>query len=241
MSDSARQLPPPPYMSFGIFKSTLDTLAESTVPTGPLDRRVLDGLSGADYGALISGLRFLGLVDDERKATQGYRALVHVSKDIEKFKSALLEIITTRYESITGSVDLKQGTISELEKAFKDAGVSAGQMLTKTIRFYVKALQDCGVAISPHITKARRPNGPKKSEIPRRKATPADSSAGEIRRDEAPTMPVGFERLPIPGVLGAFIQYPADLTEANCDLFEAMIGVLRTYVRGRVGGKEKKL
>ncbi len=46
---------PPPYMSFGILQSATETLATTTVPSGPLDRRVLDGLSGADYGALISG------------------------------------------------------------------------------------------------------------------------------------------------------------------------------------------
>ncbi|MGB7134400.1 MAG: hypothetical protein WBD46_03890, partial [Acidobacteriaceae bacterium] len=53
----------PPYVTWGVFKSTLDTLGESTVPSGPLDRRVLHWLSGADHGALMSALRFLGLTD----------------------------------------------------------------------------------------------------------------------------------------------------------------------------------
>jgi hypothetical protein len=143
-------------MSFGVFTSTIETFANSTVPTGPLDRRVLDGLSGADYGSLISGLRFLGLVDDDRRATEAYRKLVAAYKSgPSNYHSELIEL-TGRYDSIIGNVDVEHGTASELEKAFRDAGVSSGQMLTKTIRFYVKYLQEVGVSVSPHITKPKR-------------------------------------------------------------------------------------
>ena len=155
---------PPPYTSYGIFKTvTTETLAESVVPTGPLDRRVLDGLSGADYGSLMSALRFLGLVDEQRKATASYRDLVQAAKEPDKFKAKLLAILTERYKPITGSVDLAHGTITELEKAFRDAGVTPGQMLTKTVRFYVKALADAGISVSPHILKAKRTPSAKKN------------------------------------------------------------------------------
>src|SRR5438552_15291565 len=83
---------PPAYVSFGVFKSTIEQLAETTVPTGPLDRRILHWLSGADYGALMSGLKFLGLVDEQRQATAQYRKLVQSLKDQESFKAELLEI-----------------------------------------------------------------------------------------------------------------------------------------------------
>ena len=63
----------PPYMSFGVFKTAAETLSEITVPSSPLDRRVLHQLSGADHGSLMSGLRFLGYVDEERRATNVYR------------------------------------------------------------------------------------------------------------------------------------------------------------------------
>lgn len=231
---------PPPYMSFGVFKSTIEALAQSTVPTGPLDRRVLDGLSGADYGSLISGLRFLGFVDDERRATESYRQLVRAYKEgPSEFSGMLTDLVSPRYDSILGDVDTEQGTISELEKAFRDAGVSPGQMLTKTIRFYVKFLTEIGVTVSPHITKARKPASPRANGAPRKKTNKPEPPADQ-RHDETPATRDGFERLPIPGLAGAFVQYPTGLTEANCDLFDAMIGVLRTYVKGRTAGKEKK-
>lgn len=240
--------PPPPYVGFGVFQSTVETLSQSTVPSGPLDRRVLDQLSGADYGALISALRFLGLVDDQRKATQPYRDLVASwKKGSEHYKDALIKVIGDRYDSIIGTVDMETGTAAEVEKAFKDAGVPHGQMLTKTIRFYIKALSEMGVPVSHHITKPKRQtpsttrkNGGDKTR-PKSKSVKPEQVDEPIRPDvnSGPTAPAGFERLPIPGLAGAFIQYPSDLAEPHCALFEAMIGVLRTYVKGRVVRKEK--
>jgi len=229
-------------MSYGVFKTTIDTLAQSTVPTGPLDRRVLDYLSGADYGALMSGLRFLGLVDDSKKATKAYRELVQAAKDGgENFQTALSDIVFAAYLPITGNLDLDHGTISQLEKAFKDAGVAQGQMLTKTIRFYLKAITDCGVTISPYITKAKaqrtataKKNGNEKRSRLKKKAK-ADDHSDNVRE----SIPSGFERLPLPGMPDAFIQYPVDVTDAQCSLFEALIGVLRTHAKARTTRKEK--
>lgn len=229
---------PPPYMSFGILLSATETLATTVVPSGPIDRRVLDGLSGADYGALMSGLRFLGLVDEQRVATPQYRALVQAHKDGEaKFKPALWSVINAAYKPITGSINIEHGTIAQVEKAFKDTGVSQGQMLTKTIRFYVKALSYVGASVSVHITKAKssRPSAPKNGEPKPKKKAHSAATKRTITQEDAP--PTGTERLPIPGLPDAYIQYPATITEANCDLFDAMITVLRTYVKGR---KEKK-
>jgi hypothetical protein len=221
----------PPYMSYGVFRSAIDTLAESTVPTGPLDRRVLDNLSGADHGALISGLRFLGYVDDERRATESYRKLVSAAKEPAKFSELLLEALV-KYDPIIGGVSVEFGTAAELEKAFREYGVPQGQMLTKTIRFYIKALQEIGVQVSPHITKPkpRTPrNGVKKTGIT--KIFPSQSGTEYAA-------PKGFERMPVPGLPEAFIQYPLNVTEAHCDLFDAVVKVLRVLAKGRVAGRE---
>ena len=233
--------PPAPYASFGVFGATIEQLKQATVPSGPLDRHVLHGLSGADYGSLMSALRFFGFIDDERKATPAYRALVDVWNNPPQFKELLLKHITERYKPIIGSVNLESGTLNEVEKAFKEYGVSQGQMLTKTVRFLVKALTDCGVNVSPYIlkTKATRAPAPRNGVVKTRrpKHTPTDKFANRETGDQ---LPDGMERLPIPGLAEAYIQYPADLTDAHCDLFTAMIGVLRTYVKGRTGGKAGK-
>jgi hypothetical protein len=229
-----------PYMSPGIFKGTLEQLAESTVPTGPLDRRVLDWLSGADYGALMSGMRFLDLVDEQKRATPAFRNLVFSVSDPERYSAALRSILSEKYSPIIGDVDITSGTSTQLEKAFKDYGVPAGQMLSKTIRFYVKTLEDVGIQVSKHITKPKprpaRKNGEKAaSKTSDKKILHVTSHAVTI--DDKP--PKDFERMPIPGIGHAFIQYPVALTEREVTVFEAMVKALRTYAVANKPGQEE--
>jgi hypothetical protein len=223
----------PPYMTPGVFKTAIETLAEATVPSGPLDRRVLDKMSGADHGALMSGLTFLGYVDGERKATAEYRELIQAWKtDKPKYQALLFEALSVAYADIIGDVNIQTGTAAELEKAFKSAGVQMGQMLTKTIRFYVKALGECGIDVSPHIlmAKPRTPRSPKKPD--------KQPGTGPTHTPKEHIVPKGFERMTVPGLPDAFIQYPLSLTEAHCNLFTAMITTLRAFAKVQVGGKE---
>lgn len=229
----------PPYVTWGVFKSTMDTLAETTVPSGPLDRRVLHTLSGADHGALMSALRFLGLADSENRATPGYVELVELTKappNSEDFQDKFLALLDLKYKSILDRVDLERGTVSELEKAFREEmGVAQGQMMTKTIRFFVKAFVDGGgyEGMSPHITKpkpkARSAN--KASNNGKKASRTAKNNAEEITRLPAQDsgIPDGFDRMPIPGVPGAYIQYPVDITESQCNLLSSAVDFLKVY------------
>jgi len=220
-------------MSYGIFTKSIETLSETVVPSSAIDRRVLKDFSGTDFGALISGLRFLGLVDDQNKATANYKELVELWKDTPKFKERFLEILIDKYAPIIGKLNLKQGTATELEKAFKDYGVASGQMLTKTVRFFLKAISEAGVTPSPHMTAPK----PRALRAPSTITKKNDEKDKEDLRIEQ-TIPSGVERLPLPGVPNSFIQYPTNLTEAHCLILDAMVGVLRTSVKARTGEKE---
>jgi hypothetical protein len=226
-----------PYMSYGVFKSANQALAKATVPSGPLDRHVLDKLSGGDHAALMSGLSFLGYVDGERKATAAYRDLILASKDENrtKYQSLLFEALSIGYADIIGDVNIETGTLAELEKAFKAYGVPAGQMLTKSIRFYIKALTDCGAPVSPHITKPR-PRTPRTAGKKGSKGVAAGTA--RVQSNSEVTVPKGFDRMPLPGLPDAFIQFPLSLTEGQCDLFDSLVKLLRTFAKGRNGGKE---
>ena len=122
-----------------------------------------------------------------------YRALVEARKNGEsEYKGLLLSIVEPAYESIVHGVDIEGGSLPQLEKAFKDAGVTSGQMLIKSVRFYIKTMRECGKSVSPHITKPRRSTqkkanggGPKKT-------------IGEKKPPEAPShaMPPLTEKTP---------------------------------------------
>jgi hypothetical protein len=183
----------------------------------------------------MSGLAFLGYVDADRKATSEYRDLIQAWKDDQKkFRALLYEALAVKYIDIVGDVTIETGTAAELEKAFKAYGVPAGQMLTKTIRFYVKMLGECGVDVSPHILKAK-PRMPRSTKKPEKKDFGIPSTPGHLTKEHV--IPKGFERMTVPGLPDAFIQYPLSLTEAHCNLFTAMLTTLRAFAKVQVGGK----
>lgn len=236
----------PPYVTWGIFKGTMDALAETTLPSGPLDRRVLHTLSGADHGALMSALRFLGLVDSQNRATDKYSELIEWLKapaGPEQFQEKFTALLDEKYRPVLDRVDLERGTISELEKAFREEmEVSPGQMMTKTIRFFIKAYTENGFnMMSPHITRAKPKARNTTKKPPNGDKSPKRGPRTQRQDDnQTETTPRGFSRLPIPGMADAFIQYPNDLTEPQCGLLDAAVVLLRAYVKSQKGGGKKE-
>src|SRR6266508_3831966 len=214
-----------PSGTYGRVRSVVDKFAESITPTS-LSKQVLDGVSGGDFSALMTALKFLGLIDENQSVKAEFKELVEARKKGEdQYKAAMLKIVKAAYDPIVGKVDIAHGTLPELEKAFKESGVPQGQMLTKVTRFYVKALEDSGVKVSDYITKPR-PAGKKKSANGEKKTprTPKHQKDGDsVRRTQDTATPPEFERLPIPGIEGGYIQYPRKLTDADCTMYEAMI------------------
>jgi hypothetical protein len=181
---------------------------------------------------------------------QEYRdlvALIAANKN-EDFNEKMLQILDRGYKPILEKVGLEDGTISQLEQALKAEGVPQGQMLTKTVRFFVKAYSACGVRLSPYITKAKTPKAranatakPNGKEKPARPRTPKKTPRRKETGDTAPeVIPPDFSRLPIPGIADAFIQYPNGLTEPQCALLDAAIALLRAYVKSQKGGGKRE-
>lgn len=237
-----------PYGTYGTLKSTIERFKESTVPT-KLNRHVLHDVSGGAFSALISALRFFGLIDENQGVKDEFREVVEAArKGQTDYQDKMTQVVCDAYDPIVGAqFDLQAGTLPDLEKKFRDAGVPQGQMLTKAIRFYLKALEDAGVKVSEHITK-KRPRS-KKAKDPKAPKKPKSGGGGggggggstfETLPPNRDVVPQDFDRLPIPGISGAFIQYPTNLTEANCDLFDAMLLGLRTFAKSRAGTEGKK-
>ena len=112
-------------------------------------------------------------------------------------------------------------------------------MLMKSVRFYIRALTDCGIKLSPHITKPRRKASKAASnqKTPRRQQTPPAPPPSN-KDTKVDTIPEGFSRLPIPGLEDAFIQYPADLTQGHITLFKGGVEYLATFVKVREEGPQ---
>ena len=227
--------PGPPYGTYGTFDKFCEGLKDTAVPDH-IDRSMLSTLSGGDQTSLLAGLRFLGLIKgDDDKSTELFHRLIQArKKGKDEWKLSLGEVITSRYEPIIGEVNVETTTKAKIQECFRNGGVTAGQMVDKSIRFYLKVLEESGGTVSPHLKAlkgraARRTTG----GAPRRKSKsrrpmPLTPPPGLLAKPDRP--PDGFDRLPIPVLGGAHIQYPVGLTTAQCTLLEGAVALLRTSV-----------
>jgi hypothetical protein len=235
----------PPYVPFPTFKTFIDQISDTVVPT-KVDRHVLSGFSGTARRELIPALKYLGLIADDATTTHALKTLVEAKKTGKtEWQHALRERLDGSYKDILPQINLENGTIGEVTAAFKAVGCESG-VADKSIRFLLRALQDAGVVVSPHITKRRSGNGQaSKKPRPKKSVTPPEEAAKDTppkapplivhKNDGREPLPAGFERLPIPGRPGAYIQYPTDLEETDCQLFEASILTLRVFLKAKGG------
>ncbi len=233
MAQADEKKPLPPYIPW----KTILTLAQSWRIHLPqrIDRSVLGTFSGGAQGGIIAGLRYLGLIDAEGAPTPTLEAFVK-SEGPERQKIVARMVRQSYPFLFTTGFDLTKATPSMINEKFQTTGAT-GDTLSKILSFFTAMAKEGGIDLTPHLkTRQRRTTTAKRT--PKDQKAPKNNA--DIRtQDPADTVTPGMERLPIPGLVGAYIQYPSNLSDANCDLLEAMIGVLRTYAKSRVG-KEKK-
>jgi hypothetical protein len=178
--------PKPPYIPFKTFLGFLEKLKKHAVPT-VIDNSLTQNLSGGMRGALMSALRFLGLIDKNAVVDTSLKTLVAVY-GTEQWRKALASIVTKAYAPIIDSLDISSTTAKQLEEKFKNNGKLAGQMADKAIRFYIVALGESGVPSSPYLKVRRaRSNGShklSKKKGPSKKAIGREENGGVSRMQE---------------------------------------------------------
>jgi len=226
-----------PHVVFSTFKTAIEKLAESVVPTR-LDNEVLGGMSGSSRVALLPALKFLGLMNDDRTTTTRLHSLVEAKKaGDDQWRQELRKVVLVAYQDIVSGMDLERGTAGELDKRFRDAG-SEPSVAVKNARFFLHALKDAGVSVSPHMEKrmggARRPgNGTKKKTS---EGKPGKAGVKPLQKplggDElADEPPQGFANLPIVTKAGAFIRYPTPLSAEDYAAIRAAVDYLAVLAK----------
>ena len=240
----------PPYISVLQLKNFVKQLAETSVPI-KIDKGVIGSLSGSAQTALMSAIRFLGLVSDDGTTQKALRDLVDAYKAGEgSWKQGLLSRLNAAYKDVVVNVDIENGTWKTLEKAFIDAGVREGQMSEKSTRFYVAAMVEAGAKVSHYITKAKgRTTGSGTKATKRRENKPtlgkssagASGDSGDGDRGDEDYRPEGLinHYVPLPGrPSGSLIRCPTDVSEEEIALFEHSLAFLRLYAKHRAMQEE---
>jgi hypothetical protein len=162
----------PPYMSFPGMLSLLDRLQADGCPQ-LFDRSFFGNQSGALIAQVRGGLRFFGLMDDDKRPTDALRTLVTADPDTRK--ATLRAMAQERYpEAIRLGED--NGTQAQLEESFKVRGLT-GSTQQKAITFYLALAEYTELPVSPFFKQGRSTNGAARAQsgrkiVRRRKPTP---------------------------------------------------------------------
>lgn len=198
----------PPYVSYATFKTFLDGLKASGLPSR-IDRGVMGSMSGASQSHLISALNSMNLVTSTGQPTPTLDELVHSEgKDREKIlKSLLRQSFPFLFED--GFV-LETDTAKHFDEQFSKADIAV-ETARKCKSFFLAAAKDAGIEPSSYILKGAR--GQKATQRKARVAAPqkVDPAAPPLPAQTNPgtraTIPAEsslllwglFQRLPKPG------------------------------------------
>jgi hypothetical protein len=182
-SEQAKSVGTPPYTSYRTFKTFIEELREHGVPSR-IDRSVLTRFSGVVGTQLMHALRFLGLIEDHGRPTQGLKELVSAYGGAhwpERFSELLRQVYAPMF-----AIDLETATPSHFSEAFRKAFPAADAVVQKCVTFFLYAAADAGVKISGRILKGRKP----RSSAPRKKPGPVRARAEDVEAGPSQPQPV---------------------------------------------------
>ncbi|HEY1779424.1 MAG TPA: DUF5343 domain-containing protein [Roseiarcus sp.] len=226
MLERTRSSGTPPYTSYRTFRTFIEDLQEHGVPSH-VDRSVLTRFSGVVGTQLMHALRFLGLIEDDGRPTQGLRELVSAHAT-EHWSEKLLATLGREYAPMF-AIDLETATPSHFNEAFRKAFPAADAVVQKCVTFFLYAANDAGVKISGRVLKGRKP----RSLAPRRKPARPAFSLPPARAPEAAPPPLQSAPPPIES------RKPSELLLAHLDLNEmneeqqAAVWTLLKYFKAR--------
>ena len=236
----------PPYVPWKSFESFVAALKSTHAPA-VIDGSVMPSTMGGGLKRnLRSTLKFLGLTDATGNVSAGFAQLIS-AHGTDQWQGTVKEYVVPAYNSIIGDLPVERATSPQLEAAFKSHGVSAGQMLEKSVRFYLHALKSAKIKYSNYWSIRAEGTGNSKT----RKRAPADrtNKATEEKTKNGGDDPKNDVRhkartdlIEFPLHFGdkatGIIGVPPDMDKDDLALFDATVAVVKAYcARNKSGSK----
>jgi hypothetical protein len=243
---TATETKSPPYIPWKSFESYVSGLKGTTLPH-TLDNTVRPAtMAGGLWRQLISALHFLSLIDKERIVTPGLKRLVD-AHGTPAFPVAVKEIVFPAYKEIIGDLPLENATAGQLKSRFTDNSEAKGQVVSKSVRFFVHVLKTSGIKHSS-LFGMRAPSTPgngRKPQAGNREPTVQREKPGKKSKGAAAKIielphhggdqhwPEGTKPWPLyfRGKPDGWIVVPDDLNADDCAVIEAQLAVLRLYAK----------
>lgn len=175
----------PPYGGFGTFWNFIAQLSEGGDLPQVLDRSVMGNRGGSARSDLYTALRFLGLIDDEKRPTDALRDLA-----AEPTKDKLRALIEQRYAPVIG-LGLGTATPTQVGEALTNMGATPSTV-ARSRTFFLNASEEAGIEIGKTLKTARAP-----STAGRRRPR-----AKKVQTDDEPAPP---SRPILPPLIGALV------------------------------------
>jgi len=189
----------PPYCSFVTFSNFVESLRKTSIPAC-VDKSVLGNYSGSSQAALMSGLRWLNLIEADGTPTRELESLV--AADEEQFSDSLRALLESRYSFLRdGSLQLEKATSRQVENKFREYGIS-GSTVVKSVAFFLQAARVANIPIGPHVKAPKQPSSSTAAKRASRKQPDVQQppNGGEVGVGEGrkPTDMPGFVKITIP-------------------------------------------
>lgn len=212
------KLAKPPYTSFRSFENLISEFKEHGHLPGVIDRTVLAKKSGSEQSALLSTLKWFGMIDEKNAPTQVLRDYIDAGETEDK-KAVLKTMIEQSYDFMTdGSINLHNATTQQMTERFRQYDLS-GSTLTKSIAFFLAAAKEAGIQVSPFVKAPGVSNGGVKRKAQKSPSVPvpdvapvAPSHAGHAAHRPPRS---GMITIPIPifGMQDGAIHLPDSMDE----------------------------
>lgn len=146
MDDTEKERAAPVYVAWATLNNALTTLSQG-IPN-QIDRTVFPGLAWSVQSQLMSGLKFLGLIDDDGKPLRALQAVAVADED--KRRAAMATLLRERYADLF-ALDLTKTTPAELDKVMGATYKVQGSTRERCVRFFLAAAGYAGVPLSPLV------------------------------------------------------------------------------------------
>jgi hypothetical protein len=187
MSDEKPDKPSPAYIPWRTFGNFIKSLRETRIPT-QVNRSLMNNLSYSTQAQLLAALRFLELIDSQGTPQPMLSRIVDASEKDEG--SVIKELIERRYAFVFSSLDLERVTTEEIERQFRQEGIT-GSTVTRAVAFFLGAAEAAGFTLSPHLKKRTKSGGtvsaPRQRRANRKRMRSGGGSANIIPPPPPPT------------------------------------------------------
>lgn len=223
-SSEAHRNHSPAYTTVTTLTNFLESLKDTGLP-GRIDKSLVPTMSGGTQSALLAALKFLNLTDNNGTVESSLKELVD-STGTPEFGATFKGILDTAYEPLLGDIDLNRITPAQLKEKFAAAGITATTS-SKAIRFYLRALNACGVETPKRLENVSNPKPANRKRKPAaaktKEQTPEVNNPPKTpeRKDDTPADMIDF-KVPF-GHQDGMIRVPRDITEAQLPVLKAIV------------------